>query len=357
MKKINSLEYNTMLWFLIRASFTEITFTALLYKLKQDAWISIIIGSLIGLIPLFIYEKLKAKFPSETILSLNNKIFKKGKIINYLILAGTLINAICTFWILIHFANSIFLYKTSLWIISIAFIIPIIYTASKGLHVIGKISLMLFYVSVFFSILIILGLTGNIDISNVKPILENNIKSIFNESLFFIGTNILSMFYLNIIPKNKITNYSVKKNLIFYTLICLNMLNITFTTICVFGIDLSRLYEYPAFQILKRVNILGILDRIESILSIESMFSLFIQMTITISCIKEIITTYHENKKTNKYIIPFICLIIFIISNIIFKTHESGEGFLRNEYIIVTYITCLILPLITLIKSIKIIKT
>lgn len=353
MKKITSLEYNTIAWYLIRACFAELTFTTILYNIKQDSWISIILGTIIGLLPFFLYEYFKNKFPNLTLIEVNKITWKKfGNVINFIILIGSLIIAICTFWIFIHFANSLFLYKTSAWIISIAFIIPIWFAANKDIHVLSKVSLILFYITIIFTIFIILGLTKNIDISNIKPFFENNLNNILNNSLLFVGINISKLFFLSIIPKNQVKKYSLKTNLLFYLIICFSLFEITFTTICVFGIDLSTLYEYPAFQILKRVNILGVLDRIENILSIEALFSLFIQSTLIIYYIKETISkTFNLNKKTNKYIITFICLIIYFTSNIIFVTHESSEKFFTNSLIYITYIILFFIPLLTFTKG------
>ena len=358
MKKIDSLEYSTLIWFLIRACFAEVTFTNLLYIVKQDSWISVVIGSILGLIPLAIFEYLKQKYPNETLITLNEKILGKfGKILNFIILIGCLIISTCIFWILVHFANSLFLYKTSIWIISLAFIIPIGYASSKDIHVIGKISLMLFYISILFSIIITIGLTGSTDISNVKPILESRLGKTFIGSLIFVALNTSKIFFLSIIPKNKIINYSSKKSILLYIFTCLTLVQITITTTCIFGIDLSTLYEYPAFQILKRVNILGVLDRIESILSIEALFSLFIQIIIIIYYAKEIINSlFLPKEKTNKYVITSICLLIFIISNIVFLTHESGEKFFNSKLIYIMYIVCIFIPIITFVKSLKEIK-
>ena len=355
MKKISSLEYNTFIWFIIRSCFAELTLTQILHITYQDSWISIIIGSILGLIPFFIFEYLKLKYPDENIISLNEKLLKNfGKFLNFLILIGSIIGAICVFWIFIHFSNSLFLYKTNLWTTSIIFILPIAYAVTKGLHVLGKVSLILFYISVFFNITIMLGLTNGIDISNFKPILDNNIFNIFDCSVIFIGVNIAQLFFLTIIPKNDIINYSKKNNLIFYIITCLNLLDILFLTISIFGIDLSTLYEYPGFQILKRVNILGVFDRMESILSIEALLSLFIRISLMIFYAKEIITqTFKLNEKTNKYITTFICLIVVILSNTIFITHEEGENFFTGPLLYIVYFICIIIPLITAIKSLK----
>ena len=64
MKKITSLEYNTLLWFLTRATFIEITAEILLNNAHQDSWISILIAIIIGILPFLLYSYLKNKYPS-----------------------------------------------------------------------------------------------------------------------------------------------------------------------------------------------------------------------------------------------------------------------------------------------------
>ena len=355
MKKINSLDYNTLIWFIIRSCFTELTFTTLIYHIKQDSWISIIIGSVLGLIPFSIYEILKHKYPDDNLITINKKLYKKfGNIINMIILLGCLIASFCLFWILIHFTNALFLAKTSPWIISIAMILPVGYASTKNIHIIGKISLILFYLNIVFNIIIMTGLTGNIDINGIKPILENKITKIFSCSIFFIGFNIAKLFFLTAISKKEIKNYSSKMNLITYIISCINLLSIITTTICVFGIDLTALYEYPAFQILKRVNIIGALDRIENILSLEAIFSNFILIIIIMYYARKIISeTFHTKQKTNKYIIIFICIFTIITSNTIFITHEDGEKFFQTYLLYIIYFICILIPFITLLKSLN----
>ena len=355
MKKISSLEYNTLIWFIIRSCFTELTFTTLIYHVKQDSWISIIIGSILGIIPFAIYEILKQKYPNDNLITLNKKTYKKfANIINIVILLGCLIASFCLFWILMHFTNALFLAKTSPWIISIVLIIPIGYASTKNIHIIGKISLVLFYINILFNIIILTGLTGNIDINGIKPILENNILKIFFCSNFFIAFNIAKLFFLTIISKNKIKKYSSKINLMTYIISCIDLLSIVITTICVFGIDLTSLYEYPAFQILKRVNIIGTLDRMESILSLEAIFSNFILIIIIMYYARKIIQqTFKTKQKTNKYIIIFICLFTIVTSNTIFLTHEEGEQFFQTNLLYIIYFICIILPSMTLLKSLN----
>ena len=262
MKKINSLEYNILIWFLTRATFIEITAEILLNTAHQDSWISIIIAVILGIIPFFLYSYLKNKFPDKNIIILNKEKFGKfGTFLNLILIASTLIFTICSFWIVVNFIDSQYLYRTPTIMVIIILILPVIYTIIKDFHIFSKVSLIMFYISLFFIIIILTGLISNIDINNIKPILNNSPNNILYGTFCFIGFNILPLFLLNIIPQNKIKNYSPKKSFVFYLISSLSLLNVMFLTISIFGIHLSELYNYPSFHLLKRVSVLDIIDK------------------------------------------------------------------------------------------------
>ena len=355
MKKVNSLEYNTLLWFLTRATFIEITAEILLNKAHQDSWISILIATIIGLIPFSLYSYLKNKYPDQTIIQINKeKLGKFGTFLNLILIAGTLIFAICSFWIIVHFIDSQYLYRTPLIMIIIILVLPIIYTIIKSLHVFSKVSLIMFYVSLFFIIVILSGLVGSIDIDNLKPIFNNSPNNILYGSFCFIGFNVLPIFLLNIIPKNQINGYSPKKSFIFYLISSLSLLNVMFLTISIFGIHLSELYNYPSFHLLKRVSVLDIIDRVESILSLEWFLALFVQIVMSLFFIKEALKeTFQTKEKTNNIIMTIVCLFIAFLTNFIFTTQGTELAYFKNILIYILYIAYLIIPLITLFRSLK----
>ena len=333
MKKISSLEYNTILWFLTRATFIEITCELILSKSHQDSWISI--------------------YPNENIITLNQKLGKLGTLLNLISIAGIFIFTLSSFWIVTNFIDSQYLYKTPTIFIIIILILPVLYAITKDFHVFSKVSLIMFFTSLIFIIIILIGLVGNVNIDNIKPIL-NNKENILISSFYFIGFNILPLFLLNIIPKNKIKNYSSKKSYLFYFISTLSLLNVMFLTISIFGIHLTELYNYPSFHLLKRVSVLDIIDRIESILSLEWFLALFVQIMMGLYFIKEGLKEIFKIKeKTNNTISIVTCLIIIILTQIIFKTAGSSNAYFKNELIYILYLTCFILPLITFLISKK----
>ena len=355
MKKINSLEYNTLIWFLTRATFIEITAEILLNTAHQDSWISIIIAIVFGIIPFFLYSYLKNKFPDKNIITLNKEKFGKfGTFLNLILIASTLIFTICSFWIVVNFIDSQYLYRTPTIMVIIILILPVIYTIIKDFHIFSKVSLIMFYISLFFIIIILTGLISNIDINNLKPILNNGPNNILYGTFCFIGFNILPLFLLNIIPQNKIKNYSPKKNFIFYLISGLSLLNVMFLTISIFGIHLSELYNYPSFHLLKRVSVLDIIDRVESILSLEWFLALFVQIITALFFIKEALKeTFKPKEKTNNIIMIIVCLIIAFLTQIIFTTKGTEIAYFKNQLIYILYISYFLIPIITLLKSLK----
>lgn len=355
MKKITSLEYNTLLWFLTRATFIEITAEILLNSAHQDSWISILIAIIIGIIPFSLYSYLKNKFPDKNIIQINKeKLGKFGTFLNLILIAATFIFAICSYWIIVHFIDSQYLYRTPTTIIIIILILPVIYTITKNFHVFSKVSLIMFYISLIFIIIILSGLIGNVNVDNIKPILNNNPNNILYGSFCFIGFNIMPLFLLNIIPKNNIKNYSPKKSFIFYLISGLSLLNVMFLTISIFGIHLSELYNYPSFHLLKRVSVLDIIDRVESILSLEWFLALFVQIMMSLFFIKEALKEIFQIKeKTNNTIMIIVCLIITILTSIIFTTKGTEIAYFKHKLIYILYIAFFIIPLITFFKSLK----
>ena len=355
MKKITSLEYNTLLWFLTRATFIEITAEILLNNAHQDSWISILIAIIIGILPFLLYSYLKNKSPDKNIIQINKeKLGKFGTILNIILIAGTFIFTICSFWIIVHFIDSQYLYRTPTIMIIIILILPVIYTIIKDFHIFSKVNLIMFYISLFFILVILSGLISNINIDNIKPILNNNPKNILYGTFCFIGFNILPIFLLTIIPKNKITNYSPKKSFIFYIISGLSLLNVMFLTISIFGIHLSELYNYPSFHLLKRVSVLDMIDRVESILSLEWFLALLVQIMISLFFIKEALKeTIQTKEKTNNITMIIVCIITAIISFLIFTTKGTEIAYFQNILIYLLYIIYFIIPLITFFKSLK----
>ena len=173
------------------------------------------------------------------------------------------------------------------------------------------------------------------------PILKDGILPVLEAALGFIAYSITPLLFIGSIP---VHYYEDKKNYkkhmtLAYIFSSLAVFAIPYLVITIFGIDLVQLYQYPEFQILKRVSIGGFIERIESTLSIQWIFELFVLITIGMYFIKQGIyhVFYIKNKKI-KAVLNFIFLVISIIgSSIIFRNNTIANQFSVKFYPYICY--------------------
>lgn len=353
MKKISSMEYNSLVWFLIRAGYIGVSISSLISISGRDSWLSGIIALVLGLIPFALFCSLRNYDSKMNICDLSVHLFGKfGHFINIILALGAFFVAQIAFSDMTHFINSQFLYRTPVLIISIVFIIPLAYSLFKGINAVSRTSLLLFYIVIFIIIFIILGISGGVELENLKPAFTSDANSIIHGSLILIAYNILPLFLLLILPKNILTGYSSKKSLIFYFLAMLSIVNAAFMTIGIFGYELSLLYEYPEFHLLKKVQIGNFVDRVESILSMEWILALFVFIMVAIYFVsKTFEQTFKAKEKTNNIFKLIVCLLLLIINQFIFITNGSAYQFFREKMYIIIFVLFLLIPAIIWLKT------
>lgn len=332
---MKKLGYLAIAYFLCRSMYIGISFTSLVMYSNQDAWISIVVATLLGIIPVFIFYKIASYKEELNIIEKINYLFPKlNKIIHTLLFICIIFICVFNFWNLNNLISSQFLNRTPPIIIGITFLIPIIFLIKQNNHVIARSSLILLFISFFFYILSILGLIDKIDFNNLKPILNNNI---FKGSIAFLSYNILPLYLLLIFP-----NKDIKKSLISgYIISSLSLLVVTLFTITVIGINIIKIYQYPEFNILKFAFEGTNSYRLENILSIQWIIDIYILISIGIKYCKETI------KIKNNYILP---IIVLIISNFIFNNNTVANTLFIKYIPYILIFTFLLIPLLILIK-------
>ena len=107
MKKITNLEMGSLLYFLMKAFLVNISFTSIINIAKQDSHISIVIGLLIGIIPLISFFYLFNYQPNLNIFDKNTHLFGKyiGSLINVILIVLTFFLSTIIFINLITFIH------------------------------------------------------------------------------------------------------------------------------------------------------------------------------------------------------------------------------------------------------------
>ena len=333
MKKYNtidSLQFGIAMYFIMRCFSLGIAIDSYIHIGGVDGYLSPIIGTLIGFLPLMIFIKLFNYKPNLNIFEKINFTFKKtGNIINCLLCVLVFFMVIISYWNLLNFITSQYLYRTSSMFISIIFGISIAYASIKNVNVILRVSNILFYISILTFIICIIGMIGNIKFNNLFPFLEYGLNKPLISGLAHVSYTVAPLFILLMIPKNKISNNkNISKYIIlFYLLADITKFLVIFIVISTFGIDLSKLYEFPDFMVLRRMSTNGFFQRFESILATQWIFDIFIMITLGMQYIKGYYRFLFK-KNENKFILCLTTLLCFICGNYIFKNNTIGDDFM-----------------------------
>jgi len=327
--KLNNFDVSTLNYFITRAFLTGYLFNALLNLIKQDSWIiplaGIILGIVFSLLVTYIIDYEPSMGFSEKIIKLFNKPI--GTIIIIIFCLFCFFMCILTYLNLNNFIHGQFLSKTPTLAIATLCIIAIFYILTKGLNTIAKTGNILFYIAMILFFISFIGLLPFIKIENLKPIFNSHSKNYIEALNCFYSFNIVPMLFLTIIPKEKINQPKVKKTLILsFLLSAFTMFIVMFSTIASFGYELTSLYKYPEFHVLKNISLMGLEARIESILIIQCIFDFFMFVVLTIYFIANCIKSVYKFKNIN-YIYLVLCIIIVIITNYFSKYNVFLDDF------------------------------
>ncbi len=324
----------------------------ILFKIAQNnAWISIILALILSIFPLYLYKKLADINPSKNIIQTINDNFKFGKIINIFILIFILYFCSLILWNLINFIRSLFLFQTPLIFISIILIIPCIIISLKGIRTIARSSVIYFIINIILFLLAVLSLTSEIKLDYLLPYEITTITDIIKASLICISYTCLPMFLLLVVPKNNITSSDklYKSLFLMYVISYLSIFIVIFFCTTVLGSNMSNLYQYPEYHILKTISIGNFFRRVEGIIVLQWIFDGILLLSFALYYA---LTTLKQSKIIkNKNISVIICaVIIFYISNYTFTNNTVAKEYLTNIGPYINYLFLFIIPLLILIK-------
>ena len=348
--KISNKGYGCIIFFTSQAMFLGVGIPQILNSSNQSSPFSILLGSILGILILYLFTKLFNYEKDLNLFQKLEKLFGKviGNFINFLLTLLFSIYYIYTLWGLEVYIQNKYLDKTPSIVILLIFIIPIIYLVSKGFKTLSKVSFISFVICLLEIILCIFGLTNLIEIDNLKPFFETSFMTIIKDSLYFISYFFAPTFLMLTIPKNQINNQKYfDKNLLIYYVICtINLFLLVLFIVSIFGIELAKLYYYPEFALISKINYFDFIQHVENILSTQWLFSLFISACMALLFVQN----YLKHKNINKKIIYYVLIIIFLIfATMLFDNTTIGYNFASKYFSIIYSIPLLILIVISLI--------
>ena len=338
-KKVSNIQMGMLLSLVMIGFYLGMGDIILLRKSSNEVLISMLLGSIIGLIPLFMYLKINDTYPNLNIYDKVNKMFGKkiGLLINVLIIVSySLILAIATRTI-VSFTTSKYLENTPYIVVGALVLISCFIATFNGLETILRLAQISFVITIFFALLIEITISGYIDINNMLPIFTSKsaISNIIYGSLYYACiTSFLSVLLLSI-KKDEIKN-NKKYNKIaigFYFYSVLSLILVMFFVISCFGYKMSSLFRYPEYMVLKKIGFSSSELHLENLLAFRW---IFYSLALTCTSLYGIITgikNYSKKEKKNKIIVIIIGFISMLIGKYVLGTVPNALLIMKNYYI------------------------
>lgn len=277
--KISAHQFRNLVILCFIGTSILITPGVLAVEAKQDAWIASIVGSLIGLLLAWFYNSVGNLFPNMTFTDYIEKLLGKwlGKIVSLLYISFLFINAAAIIWIVSNFITTQILTETPIQFTNILLVTIIVMGTRLGLETLARATEVLFpWVIILFIILVIFSLK-NIKFQNIQPVFEYGMKPIIRGAVFYVSYSSLTLITLMMIFPAYVNNIKeAKKSFLMGTFIGgIMVFLITALCISVLGHEITARNVFPTYVLAKKISIGGFLERLESIIAILWLITIF----------------------------------------------------------------------------------
>jgi spore germination protein KB len=286
---------------------------------KQDGWITLLLGMVISVGLIFLYNSLAERFPNETVVEYSERILGKwlGKMVGisfiwyFLYLSAFGLRGVG------DFLTTVLLGQTPIDVIHIVFMVGIVYGAKLGLEVIGRAGEVLFPWVMLISLLTGIFLLTKIEFSNFSPILPVGWGQPAKGLYYLSGTPITQLVVFLMISPFVNRHKQAKKW--YYAGILFNLfylLLLFVLTISVLGVDLTARSIYAPYEAVKQVMVGDFVERIEAFIAGAWFITIFIKMILLLYVVNLATAQVFKFKSYRPFILPS-SIMILALANIL----------------------------------------
>lgn len=338
MNKISTRELFTVLVSLFILVFPKIATQIILNKGNTSSLLVLVIGFILGLIPLFIIIFLSNKSNNKSIFVYNKDNFKiLGSIINILYISLFLFLLFVLSYTILNFTINQLLVRNSYYIVAFIYSSLIALAVCKGKEIICRSSLILYFLLMISVIFGFIMLIPEVTLDNMLPIISTNYKTIISLAFTIPSYSVLLFICILCLNKNDIVDKEkLNKRIIqAYLVGSFIVLLFYFFIIGVYGIDLASIYIYPEYYLFKKINLFNFIQRVENIMATSFYISSFSGICFMIYFIKIYFkdTFKIENKTKINVFVFIITILISFFSTYMFTHYKIQVLILKFPYI------------------------
>lgn len=334
MSKISSKELFVFTFFLSIVLFPGLGNTFILKMGKNSSIIAMMISFIIGLIPILLISYMIKKANGKSVFSYNQQKFKIiGLLFNIIYILAIIYVIFVESWDITTFTISQFLSRTSYYLILFLLSSLLSFIIIKKLEVIGRTSIILFIIFTLIFLFMLIFLIPVVEYENFLPLFDSTKSNFVKTFLLLPSFTIVPLISIFSIKKDDIKDYkNISKAIILgYTFGFLVSLIFIVLVIGVFGIDMSILFTYPEYSLLKKINAFNFIQRIENFIASIFIISAFCSLAILFYSLTIYIKETFKIKKDLilNLITIFLCFAIPFISIYLFKNYIIIEVFTK----------------------------
>lgn len=282
--KINSHQFLVLVTLFTVGTSILILPLVLAAEAKQDAWIVVIFGMMIGLIVIWLFCLIAQWFPHLTLIQINEMILGKwvGKAVSLLFVFMSFFYAASLLFYSGSFLNIHLLPNTPMIALNVLMAIIIVMGVYLGLEPIARsaeVFIFFFFVLFFFLVLFIL---PKVQFENIQPVFEAGTITIFQASINFIEVTSVNAIVLLMIFPAFVNNFKQAK--IFFFIGNLTggvvILILTFLCVSVLGAYSTEAEVYPGYELSKRINFGNFIQRVEALMAALWIIALYFKTTL-----------------------------------------------------------------------------
>ena len=334
------IKTGNLAYFLSRSLFLGGGISTLFLKASKDAYIAIILGSILGIGIIYLISLVSKRIDQPL-----NEYLKEKSILNISIRIIFIIYIIFLIFILLiilaTFLYSYFLIFTPSIITCLPFVFLATYLNSKSIKNISLIAGVLLVLSLVLVFLKTILLANEFDFSNLLPILTVKSNKLFITAILFAVLSTAP--FITTIDEH----ITFKENIKYYLISMLTIFIVVLTITIVLG-EMVNIYSYPEYSVLRKISLFKFIENIENFVSVGWFFDIFISLSVCSLKLKNLI-----NVKSS--LVPFIIsvIILYIVNIFIANNFYNSIAIYKVFPIILGVFMSILLILFMLKKSKK----
>lgn len=288
---------------------------------KQDAWIGALVTPVFGLPVIWMYWFLGSQYPGMTLVGIIKEILGDwlGLAVAFSFIVFCFTSASRVIWYAGSFITLQSLKETPIYIIDLLFIIAMTVAVLYGIETIARASELLMYFASTLFFLAMLLVLPKVNIENLQPVLEKGIMPIMKSSVFLSCFLTYPLITLLMIYPAHLPHVVPAKKALFQGYIWAALVNFVaiFMSILVLSSITTATSQSPTYFLSKEIEIGTVLTRLEVVITISWIATLFIIGTLFYYAG---VIGFSQLLKLKDYtkIVPPLSLIILVMSWIAF---------------------------------------